>query len=126
VCRWKDGNPDWLWVDPVCTFIFAFFVILMTKDLLTKSIKDLMEATPANINVDKLCHKLRAIRGVTGVHDLHVWGISSDKILMTAHINVQQESDRAMVTFQADTIAQKAGITHCTVQICVEETVSSP
>jgi cobalt-zinc-cadmium efflux system protein len=98
----------------------------MTRDLLTKSIKDLMEATPAHINVDKLCHKLRAIKGVTGVHDLHVWCISYDKILMTAHIYVQQESDRAMINAQADTIAQKAGITHCTVQICLEEAVSSP
>lgn len=106
-------------MDPICTFIFAFFVVLMTRELLIKSVQDLMEATPAGINVSKLCKKLRAIDGVTGVHDMHVWAISNDKVMMTSHINVSQECDRAMINTQADAIAHKMGITHCTVQLCV-------
>lgn len=117
-CRWQDGNPDWLWVDPACTFIFAFFVIMMTKDLLRQSMKDLMEAAPPKIEMKKLCKKLNGIKGVTGVHDLHVWGISGDIILMTAHINVHSHSDRAAINAAADDIALKMGITHSTVQLC--------
>jgi cation diffusion facilitator family transporter len=106
-------------VDPICTFIFAFFVVFMTRELLMNSVKDLMEATPARVDVTKLCNKLKTIKGVTGVHDLHVWGISNDKILMTAHINVQHESDRAAINAEADRVAEKMGITHSTVQLCV-------
>lgn len=106
-------------MDPVCTFIFAFFVVLMTRELLFKSMKDLMEATPAKVNVKNLNKKLLAIKGVSGVHDLHVWAISNDKILMTAHINVEDESDRAEINAAADSVALKMGITHCTVQLCV-------
>ena len=120
-CRWKDGDPNWLWVDPICTFIFAFFVILMTKGLIMTSMKDLMEATPAKINLDKLCKKLQDIEGVTGVHDLHVWGISGAKILMMAHINVRSDGDRSGINAAADAVAQSMGITHSTVQLCIVE-----
>lgn len=82
------------------------------------SMKDLMESAPEHIDVNKLARKLQAIDGVSGVHDLHVWGISGDKILMMAHINVQHDGDRAAVNAAVDGVALGMGITHCTVQLC--------
>lgn len=120
-CRWKDNDPDWLWVDPCCTFFFGFLVILMTKDLLITSVRDLMEATPPRIDLDMLTRKLEKIKDVVGLHDLHVWAISNDKVLMTAHIKVLPQSDRTTVNTAAERVAQRFGITHCTVQQVVVE-----
>lgn len=84
-----------------------------------QSLKDLMESAPHNVKISKLCRKLRGIEGVTGVHDLHVWSISSDKILMTAHINMQHDGDRAAINTAVDDVALDMGITHSTVQLCI-------
>ena len=86
-----------------------------------QSLKDLMEAAPPKIKVQKLLKKLQAIEGVSGVHDLHVWSISADKILMTAHINVLRDGDRSAVNAAADDVALAMGITHSTVQLCCVE-----
>ena len=93
----------------------------MTRGLLSQSLKDLMESAPPTIKVKKLLRKLRKIEGVIDVHDLHVWCISTDKILMTAHINMHPNGDRGAINTAADDIALEVGITHSTVQLCVLE-----
>jgi cobalt-zinc-cadmium efflux system protein len=91
---------------------------MMTRKLLMQSLKDLMEAAPPKIKIKKLCKKLNAIEGVRGVHDLHVWGIAANKILMTAHFNVLPNSNRSAINAAADVIARDMGISHSTVQLC--------
>lgn len=91
----------------------------MTKDLLVTAVRDLMEATPPTVDIEILTKKLKKIKGVVGVQDLHVWAISNDKILMTAHIIVQRDTDRDTLNAAAEGVARRFGITHCTVQQCL-------
>lgn len=117
-CRYTDADPKWLWVDPACTFIFAISVVWVTKTLIFDIIKDLMEAAPTDVNVDNLVNQVVAVSGVIGVHDLHVWRIGTGKVILTAHIDVQDKSDPyAIIEFVEDVISA-AGISHSTVQIC--------
>lgn len=111
--RWKDDDPDWLWVDPICTFFFGFLAFLMTKDLLTWSLRDLMDAVPTRINIDNVRKQLTKIKGVIDVCELHVWSISFDETMMTAHLTVQREYDSDAVNAKAETLSAKLGITHC-------------
>jgi cobalt-zinc-cadmium efflux system protein len=118
LCRLTGENPKWLWVDPACTLLFASSVIYSTKNLLSDTLKDLMEAAPRHLNVKELAKRLCAISGVRGVHDLHVWGIGTGKVLMTAHIDIEPSTDRDTLVAAADSAAMDMGITHSTVQLC--------
>ena len=73
---------------------------------------------------------LAAIDGVTDVHDLHVWTLTSEMDVATAHLVVTEEADTHQVLHQAgDNLRERWGIAHATVQVepeshreCVEET----
>ena len=60
-------------IDPICTFVFSFIVLLTTIPILIDCIKILMESTPQNVKVDKIQKALEEIEGVKEVHDLHIW-----------------------------------------------------
>lgn len=97
--------------------MFAFFVVLMTWKLLITSLKDLMEATPSHVNVTDVCRQLRHVDGVISVHDLHVWGVATDKVMMTAHCRVADEANRNAIHGSISQIAASNGIGHSTVQL---------
>jgi cobalt-zinc-cadmium efflux system protein len=118
MCRLTDKDSRWLWVDPACTLLFAACVLYSTKNLLSDTLKDLMEAAPRHLDVKELAKRLCAISGVRGVHDLHVWGIGTGKVLMTAHIDIEPSTDRDILIAAADSAAVAMGITHSTIQLC--------
>lgn len=60
-------------VDPICTFVFCFIVLLTTVPIIIDCIKILMESTPANFKLQKMQQELEQIEDVVEVHDLHVW-----------------------------------------------------
>lgn len=60
-------------IDPICTFVFCFIVLLTTVPILFDCIKILMESTPSNLKIKKIQEGLEAVEGVVEVHDLHVW-----------------------------------------------------
>ena len=116
--RYTDGDPKWLWVDPMCTFIFAISVMWVTKTLIVDITRDLMEAVPSNINMELLMEKMKCARGVAGVHDLHVWRIGTGKVMMTAHVDVTNDSSTRQVHADLEDLFKAAGIAHSTVQLC--------
>lgn len=60
-------------IDPICTFVFCFIVLLTTIPIIIDCVKILMESTPSNANIIKIQKELENVEGVTEVHDLHVW-----------------------------------------------------
>lgn len=87
----------------------------MTKDLLARSIRDLMEGAPKHLNLPKIRERLKKIPGVRAVKELHVWSISNNKVLMTAHFEVDSGVDRDSVHAEMDRLAWRMGITHHTI-----------
>jgi len=81
-------NPDWRIADPICTFLFSIVVLTTTIGLMRQSLGVLMEATPDGIDSEKIEAALRAIPGVSDVHDLHLWSISVGKISLSTHLRV--------------------------------------
>lgn len=102
----------------MCTFIFAISVVWVTKTLIVDITRDLMEAIPSNINMQLLLDKMKCVTGVAGVHDLHVWRIGTGKVMMTAHIDVTNESCTRQVHADLEDLFEAVGITHSTVQLC--------
>lgn len=116
--RYTDGDRKWLWVDPMCTFIFAISVIWVTKTLIVDITKDLMEAVPSDINIALLIDKMKGVLGVSGVHDMHVWRIGTGKVMMTAHVDVTSEAPTVQIHADLEDLFIAAGIAHSTVQLC--------
>ena len=67
----------WLWADPVCSVLISLIIIFGAWRLIIESVNVLLEGTPAHINLTAVEQTILETNGVGGVHDLHVWTISS-------------------------------------------------
>ncbi|HCB2345614.1 TPA: cation transporter, partial [Klebsiella pneumoniae] len=76
----------WVWVDAVVAVAIGLWVLPRTWLLLKESLNVLLEGVPDGIDMGALMASVQAVPGVTGLHDLHVWALTSGKVSMTAHI----------------------------------------
>jgi cobalt-zinc-cadmium efflux system protein len=76
----------WLWLDPVVSLVIALLVIVGTWGLLRDSVNLALHAVPEGVELSKVRHYLRSVDGVSEVHDLHVWGLSTTETALTAHL----------------------------------------
>lgn len=82
VIMWTTG---WYYADPILSAGIGLFILPRTWKLLREAIGVLLEGTPADVNVAGLREALTAVPGVTDVHDLHVWSLTSGMNAMSAH-----------------------------------------
>lgn len=117
VIWWK---PHWQIIDPICTFLFGFLVMYTTMSMLWSNIQVLLEGVPDNIDIEKLRRDLENIKAdngsslVTDVHDLHVWGLTSGTVILTAHMHATNQSEALK---KAHALCLKKGINHVTIQM---------
>ncbi|WP_149536665.1 cation diffusion facilitator family transporter [Siccirubricoccus phaeus] len=113
---WLTG---WAWVDPVLGVGIALWVLPRTWTLLRETTNVLLEGVPAGIDLDAVERAILDTPGVRGVHDLHVWELSSGKVALSAHIEV--DATLARVERLEDALgamlAARFGVTHSTVQV---------
>lgn len=76
----------WLWLDPVVSLVIAAAIIVGTWGLLRDSINLAMDMVPAGIDPVEVEAWLAARPGVTEVHDLHIWGLSTTSVALSAHL----------------------------------------
>lgn len=79
-------KPSWSLADPLCTYLFSIIICFTTLPVFKECINVILEATPEQINVEKLEEEIRALEGVEEVHDFHLWSISVSKFSLSAHI----------------------------------------
>ncbi len=70
---------NWGWADPVASVIVAILVLISGWRVTKESIHVLMEGTPKNIELDDVIKTIENVKGIMGIHDLHVWSITSGK-----------------------------------------------
>lgn len=76
----------WLWLDPVVSLAIAVAIIAGTWGLLRDSVNLAMDMVPAGIDPGEVEAWLAARPGVTEVHDLHIWGLSTTSVALSAHL----------------------------------------
>lgn len=76
----------WLWLDPMMSIVIAVVITVGTWRLLTDSVKLAMAGVPSTVDVEKVRAFLSTLKGVSAVHDLHVWAMSTNETAMTAHL----------------------------------------
>ena len=108
----------WLWLDPVISITIAAIIALSTLGLLRESVNLALNAVPAHVDPAAVESYLSALPGVTGVHDLHIWAMSTTDVALTAHI-IRPEicDDDALLRDAAHALQARFGISHPTLQI---------
>jgi cobalt-zinc-cadmium efflux system protein len=104
-------------IDPIVSLVIVAVILIGTWGLLRDSVDLALDAAPAGIRVDDLRAALLALPGVTAVHDLHVWGLSTTDAALTAHL-VHSRPDPAALLVQAQSLARdQFGVGHTTFQL---------
>lgn len=77
---------NWFWLDPVISLIIVLVIVIGTWGLLRESTQLALSAVPAHIDLPEVESFLRQFSGVTDIHDLHVWGMSTTETALTVHL----------------------------------------
>lgn len=106
------------WIDPAVSLGIVVVIGLGTWGLLRESMALAMDAAPQGIDVEGVHALLEGADGVTEVHDLHVWGLSTTETALTAHlVRPQDGDDAALRRTLSHALAHRFGIGHATLQI---------
>ena len=113
--------PSATWLDPVSALAVAAVIVFQTLRVFRASIAVLLESTPPDLDLDQLTAAMSGVPGVGEVHDLHVWSLSSEMRVLSAHMvltghptleEAQSVGDRVKAT-----IAGPFGIAHTTLEL---------
>ena len=108
----------WGWVDPVVGAAIGLFILPRAWRLGGEAVRVLVQAAPAGTDLDAISTALSGIEGVNGVHDLHVWTLTSDMDVLTAHIAVNDGAASQVVLHRARTLlAEQFRLSHATLQV---------
>jgi cobalt-zinc-cadmium efflux system protein len=80
----------WLLIDPILSLVIAVLILTTTLKLLRDTLHVLMEGVPAAVDLAVIGSALAELRGVSEVHDLHVWSIGSERMALSAHLEIEQ------------------------------------
>jgi cobalt-zinc-cadmium efflux system protein len=116
------GITGWGWVDPVIGAAIGLFILPRAWRLGAEAVRILVQAAPPGLDVADVQADLAAIPGVVDVHDLHVWTLTSEMDVASAHLMVKIDTDTHAVLDQArDVLADRHGLAHATLQIEPED-----
>lgn len=108
----------WRYADPLISVVIGILILASSWKLLKDSTNILLEATPPNLNATEVGRKMAAAEGVTEVHDLHIWTITSGFPALSAHVLVGADDDcHARRRELESLLAHEYGISHTTLQV---------
>lgn len=117
---WLTG---WFWLDPLASVLIGLLIVWNAWGLVRESVNILLESAPRGLDVAALVADLRAVPGVRGVHDLHVWSLTPQMRALSAHLLTDDLPISAGAAIQQranEVLRTRHGIAHATLQLeCV-------
>ena len=108
----------WYWLDPASSILIAVVITVGTWSLLRDSLNLALDAVPTTVDRDAVERFLAALPGVTEVHDLHIWAMSTTEVALTAHlVRPAAAADDAFLAHVAEELRAHHGVQHATLQI---------
>ncbi|HYY38453.1 MAG TPA: cation diffusion facilitator family transporter [Xanthobacteraceae bacterium] len=115
-------STGWLWIDPLASLVIVGVIVWGTWGLLRDSLAMSVAAVPASIDPQAVRSYLASCAGVTAVHDLHIWSLSTTQSALTAHLVFPDGHPGDEFLLKAATeLRQRFGIGHTTLQIEISE-----
>jgi cobalt-zinc-cadmium efflux system protein len=113
----------WLWLDPAVSLFVSAVIVFGTWGLMKSAIGLALDAVPEGVDAAAVRAHLLDIRGVTGLHDLHIWGMSTTETALTCHLVMPDgHPGDAMLNGIAEQLHHRFGIHHATIQIELADT----
>lgn len=108
----------WLWVDPIVGLLIVAIITWGSWNLLRRSVELILGAVPYGVNQKAVYNYLKELPGVQGVHDLHIWGLSTQETALTAHLIMPEGglSDEEYLKINR-VLAKEFHIQHITLQV---------
>ena len=107
----------WTWLDPVVSLAIVAVILMSTWGLLRDSVHLSLDGVPSGVNSSAVLTYLADQRGVTDVHDLHIWALSTTSVALTAHLVVPDRADDSLLGALTPTLKKRFRIDHATLQI---------
>ncbi len=111
-------TTGWLYADPLMSVLIGVLVLASSWRVLRESLGVLLEAAPEGIDADEVGRRMAAVEGVSEVHDLHIWTITSGFPALSAHVLVPEGEDcHARRRDLSEMLRRDFGIGHTTLQV---------
>jgi cobalt-zinc-cadmium efflux system protein len=108
----------WLWLDPLTSLVIVGVIVWGTWSLLRDSLAMSVSAVPGHIDPQAVRRYLESCAGVSAVHDLHIWPMSTTETALTAHLVVPGgHPGDEFLAIAATELGHRFGIGHATLQI---------
>jgi len=108
------------WLDPLVSVLIGLLILWNAWGILREAIDILLESSPHDVDMSAMLQEVMQVEGVLGVHDLHVWSISSGLRSMSAHIVTDDIPISAGAAIQSrinQLLASRYNIGHATLQL---------
>ena len=128
---------EWYFVDTLCTFLIAGYVLYHGGVEIRFVIRILMQSTPIDIDINDIVTTLTTIDSVVDVHHIHVWELNEHTRSLEAHVSITDLDPDRMEAIKAkikESLVEKFNITHSTIELempshennCNEKSIVSP
>ncbi|MGW8289160.1 MAG: cation diffusion facilitator family transporter [Candidatus Bathyarchaeia archaeon] len=82
-------------LDPIMTIALTVFILYNVTKNLKEAINILMQGVPKHINLEAVKQDILAVKGVVGLHDIHIWSLEGETDVFTAHVVLDDETLRS-------------------------------
>jgi cobalt-zinc-cadmium efflux system protein len=112
------AQTGWFWLDPAISLAIGAVIVWGTWGLLRQSFNLAMDAAPDDVDVRLVEAYLLGVPGITAVHDLHVWAMSTTETALTVHlVKPDARIDDVLQEQVCSELHQRFGIAHTTIQL---------
>ncbi len=110
----------WTWLDPFASVLIAALILWSAWGIVRETVDILLEGTPRDVDMNAMVRDVLKVEGVRGVHDLHVWSISSHLRALSAHLLTEDISISEGARVQREVnemLLNRYSIAHATLQL---------
>lgn len=110
----------WVAIDSVLSFIICISILIWSYRLIIESVDILLEGIPKEISMEEVVDSIELIDGISGIHDLHVWTLSTNIFSLSVHVeiekNIRIDDSAALLRKINSTLCRKFKIGHTAIQ----------
>jgi cobalt-zinc-cadmium efflux system protein len=111
------ASTGWDPIDPIVAAVIGIWILPRAWRLAASALRVLLQVAPAHVDLDAIRTDLLALPGVVDVHDLHVWTLTSEMDVASAHVMIGPGTDAHGVLDQARVLLLEHEIAHATIQV---------
>ena len=106
-----------IWIDSLVSFVIIAVILYSSYHLLIDSVNLALDAVPENISIEAIREYLKTLPEVSGIHDLHIWALSTTEAALTVHLATNTQTDVKFISNIQHQLHEKFDIEHATIQV---------